>query len=277
MPTFSSTGWLRVCGLAAALGVWALPALANDESELRDLAARVQFNAYAADVRALRADIAALTQLQLSDDLLATRQYFTGYAQWKLAETLLENDRSGAKRAAEQCQAALQPIISAQPPRSNEMPRAQRERWFQRRAEALAISAGCKWSAAESSFLPGSNMLGSMKVDSALEEAAVIAPNNPRVKFVDAMLSLRRASSKSERIDAERKLTAITAIFDALPPSDPGAPDWGYAEALAYLGQSYLEVGNRIGARNALERALVLAPDYRWARELLKQTALTPR
>ena len=255
-------------------GGWASSVFAAEQAELRDLAARVQFDAYAADVRALRADIAALTQLQVSDDLMPSRQYFVGYGQWKLAETLLEKDRGGAKRAAEQCQLALEPIIDAQAPRSNAMPRAQRERWFERRAEALAIAAGCKWSAAEASLLPGSNMLGSMKVDDTLEEAALIAPNNPRVKFVDAMLALRRASSKNDRAEAERKLISITALFDALPPSEPGAADWGYAEALAYLGQSYLATGNRIGARNALERALVLAPDYSWARDLLKQTAL---
>jgi hypothetical protein len=154
---------------------WASNAFAAEQEDLRDLAARVQFNAYAADVRALRADIAALTQLQVGDDLVATRQYFVGYGQWKLAETLLEKDRGGAKRAAEQCQLALEPIIDAQAPRSNAMPRAQRERWFERRAEALAISAGCKWSGAEASLLPGSNMLGSMKVDDTLEEAAIIA------------------------------------------------------------------------------------------------------
>jgi len=266
---------IRPWGIGFVVGCLAVSARADEQEELRDLAARVQFNAYAADVRALRADIAALSQLDVADELLATRQYFAGYGQWKLAETLLEKDRSGARRAAEQCQLALDPLVEAQTPRSNTMPRAQRDRWFVRRAEALAILAGCKWSAAEASLLPGSNMLGSMKVDSTMEEAATIAPNNPRVKFVDAMLALRRASSKNERADAERKLIAITEIFDSLPPSEPGAPDWGYAEALAYLGQSYLATGNRVGARNALERALVLAPDYRWARELLKQTTLT--
>jgi tetratricopeptide (TPR) repeat protein len=254
---------------------FAVSAAANEQEALRDLAARVQFNAYAADVRALRADLSALAQLEVADDLLATRQYFTGYGQWKLAEALLESDRGGAKRAAEQCQLTLEPIIKAPPPRSNAMPRAQRERWYERRAEALAIEAGCKWSAAEASLLPGSNMLGGMKVESTLEEAATIAPNNPRVKFVDAMLSLRRANSKREREQAERKLIAVSAVFDALPPTEPGAADWGHAEALAYLGQSYLAQGNRIAARNALERALVLAPDYRRARDLLKQTSLT--
>src|SRR5690349_7798236 len=122
-------GGMRACMTAMAamwvIGGWASNALAEEQEELRDLAARVQFNSYAADVRALRADIAALTQLQVADDLVATRQYFIGYGQWKLAETLLDKDRSGAKRAAEQCQLALEPIIDAQAPRSNAMPRAQ--------------------------------------------------------------------------------------------------------------------------------------------------------
>ncbi|MBC7983677.1 MAG: hypothetical protein H7Y02_07485, partial [Candidatus Obscuribacterales bacterium] len=69
------------------------------------------------------------------------------------------------------------------------------------------------------------------------------------------------ANSKAEHEQAERQLSDVVAAFDALPPSEPGAPDWGHAEALAYLGQAALARGNRIAARNSLERALVLAPD----------------
>ena len=259
---------------AACLLIAVGGAQAADSEQLDDLVARVQFDAYATDTRALRADLNAMARLEVDGELSAQRQYFLAYGRWKLAEALLAGDRAAAKRAAEQCGDALDPILDVKPPRSNAMPAAERERWFDRRAEALAIAAGCRWTVAEASYLPGSEALGGIKVDKTLDEALALRPKNPRVRFVDAMLSLRRASDDAERNRAQAKLTAVVDAFDAQPPAELGAVDWGHAEALTYLGQAYLANGNRIAARNALERALVLAPDFSHAKALLKQ-ALT--
>jgi Tfp pilus assembly protein PilF len=38
-----------------------------------------------------------------------------------------------------------------------------------------------------------------------------------------------------------------------------------------YLGRGYLEQGDVVAARDALERALLLAPDYALARRLMKK------
>ena len=43
------------------------------------------------------------------------------------------------------------------------------------------------------------------------------------------------------------------------------------------LGESYLQRGDPVAARDALERALVLAPDYRQAHKLLQTAATRPR
>ena len=69
----------------------------------------------------------------------------------------------------------------------------------------------------------------------------------------------------------------VVAKFEAAPPSQPGKPDWGHAEALTLLGQSYLKRGEMVAARDVLERALVLAPDYRQAQKLLQTAANRPR
>jgi Tfp pilus assembly protein PilF len=45
---------------------------------------------------------------------------------------------------------------------------------------------------------------------------------------------------------------------------------------LVLLGQSYLQKGDSLAARDAIERALVLAPDYRKAQELLQPAATRP-
>ena len=46
-------------------------------------------------------------------------------------------------------------------------------------------------------------------------------------------------------------------------------PGWGAAETYAYLGRGYLEQGDVVAARDALERALLIAPDFALARRLL--------
>ena len=70
---------------------------------------------------------------------------------------------------------------------------------------------------------------------------------------------------------------AVVASFEAAPPSRPGKPDWGHVEALTMLGETYLQRGDPVAARDALERALVLAPDYRQAQQLLQAAAARPR
>jgi len=65
--------------------------------------------------------------------------------------------------------------------------------------------------------------------------------------------------------------------FEGAPPARPGKPDWGQVEALTMLGETYLQRGDPVAARDALERALVMAPDYRQAQQLLQSAATRPR
>ena len=46
-------------------------------------------------------------------------------------------------------------------------------------------------------------------------------------------------------------------------------PAWGAAEAWQGLAQVYLDRGDAIAARSALEHALLLMPDYKSAHRLL--------
>jgi Tfp pilus assembly protein PilF len=106
-----------------------------------------------------------------------------------------------------------------------------------------------------------------------LRTAAGLAPENPRVKLVQAIC----ASAKDPDPAATDRWRAVVASFEAAPPSRPGKPDWGHVEALTMLGETYLQRGDPVAARDALERALVLAPDYRQAQQLLQTAAARPR
>lgn len=234
------------CSLSAAVAVAAGP------DELSDLSARLQFDFYAADSRTLRQDVQEISKLELGAEFTRVRDYQLGYGFWKLGESLSAKDRSASRKSADECIDATDKALEAVPKRAN-IPRPD-----VMHAELHAIQAGCYLVRGENS-----------RAGKSLEEARALQPANPRVLLVAATQAIRRAKSADERAAAERVIASAVAAFDAQPPQPPGTPDWGHAEALAWLGEVQLLQGNRVAARNSIERALVLAPDYSLARALL--------
>jgi hypothetical protein len=225
--------------------------------DLNDLAARLQFDFYAADARALQQDLQLVANLKLDDTLSRARDYQLAYGQWKLAEISRNKDRSAARRAADACVEATDRAIEAVPKRAT-IPRPD-----VMHAELQAMQSACLGMLGE---LGGTTMSRSNK---SLEAARILQPSNPRVLLVGATSAISKAKTATERAAAERAIAAAIAAFDKQSPGSSGAADWGQAEALAWMGELQLTQGNAIAARNALERALVLAPDYARARELL--------
>jgi tetratricopeptide (TPR) repeat protein len=238
--------------------------LAAERDEIDDLSARIQFEYYTADARALQRDLAALKQFKASDAEAILRTYYLAYGHMKLAEVLAKKDRSTARKSAGECRHHAEEVTSQEPKRVNARERARLDTLL---GELWAIQAACISLDAEISFLP----VPALSDNKAREKAFALAPGNPRVQLLAAIEATKQAGNAQERSAAGRELVAVTTLFDTLPPPDGGMPDWGYADALAWLGQTYLGLGDKVGARNALERALVLAPDFVWARTLQQQ------
>ena len=92
--------------------------------------------------------------------------------------------------------------------------------------------------------------------------------DNPRIALVEAWALERSAGTDPARREAvAAQLTAVVEAFDAWTPSIDD-PDWGHAEALTALAADALERGQVRTARDLIERALLLAPEYRAAVEL---------
>ena len=136
-------------------------------------------------------------------------------------------------------------------------------------AEIYAIEAACD------TYQPGSLKHGSTACtrSKSMRTALTLGAENPRVLFINALCS---PDAEGDPAAIER-WRGVVAKFEAAPPSQPGKPDWGHAEALTLLGESYLKQGEMVAARDVLERALVLAPDYRQAQKLLQTAANRPR
>jgi hypothetical protein len=259
-------GRLYAAGLAASLFAACLavtlPADVRAESvELDDAAARMQYAFYTADPRTIETLLKSIEALEVDGHLAATRSYQLAYGNWKLSQLYLDsvseerppsNAKSLASKAAQTCVRHAKSAVQQDA----------------RMGEAYAIQAACE------GFSPNARG-GSAGCERAkpLRTALSVAPDNPRIKLIEALCATSRAPDPA----AVDRWRAVVEVFEAAPPSAPGKPDWGHVEALTMLGETYLQRGDPVAARDSLERALVLAPDYRQARQLLQAAAARPR
>jgi tetratricopeptide (TPR) repeat protein len=246
-------GWLL------SLLLVALPAAATSTAEFDDAVARMQFAFFTGDSRALEEMLHTLANLEVDAGLAAARSYQLAYGNWKLAQVLSDPENEGARssrtsagKAAKACVQHARQAIEKDP----------------RMADIHAIEAVCD------AFSPGAERGSPACLRSkSMRTALTLGADNPRVQFIHALCSPDSADDPA----ALQRWRSVVARFEAAPPSQPGKPDWGHAEALTLLGRSYLKRGDTVAARDALERALVLAPDYRQAQKLLKMAANRPR
>jgi tetratricopeptide (TPR) repeat protein len=247
------------CGLL--LAVFTAAASGETVAELDDAAARMQYAFYTADTQGIETILKNLDEFEVDDALAASKAYHLAYGNWKLSQLYLQQlsdqrSRSNAKALA--LKAAQACVRHAR--RAVEQDAAL--------ADALAIQAACE--AHSATTRAGSAGCANSK---PLRTAVGLAPDNPRIKLVQAMCAPNTAADPA----AVDRWRAVVASFEAAPPSRPGKPDWGHVEALTMLGETYLQRGDPVAARDALERALVLAPDYRQAQQLLQAAASRPR
>jgi hypothetical protein len=102
------------------------------------------------------------------------------------------------------------------------------------------------------------------------------APDNPRVKFLRAFMSFYRPGSTREAKDAALGSWRQAAeAFPRKPSADE--PEWGRAEAWAWLGGTLLADGKPAEARVALEHAVADRKDFWWARDIALPQATRSR
>ncbi|MEP6884060.1 MAG: hypothetical protein ABJC66_04840 [Gammaproteobacteria bacterium] len=103
-----------------------------------------------------------------------------------------------------------------------------------------------------------------------LNTALALAPRNPRAVFLSSMKGLREAKPGSaERQHAFARLQLAVQLFDSSSATSIDAPGWGHAEAYLALGQELQLRGDHVGARNWIEKSLIVAPDYKAAQRQL--------
>jgi len=230
-----------------------------DEAHWRDIESRIQYGYYTEDARALHNLQDVLAQEEVAHDAL--RGYYAGLVTWRLALLTTQNTpaegRAAAAQLAARCVKELDGVLAAQAD-------------F---AEGLALRAACQEPpvAGGGLHLPFTGR-GAHK---DIERALALAPRNPRVLLIDAVGDyLLPGNQGGNRERALVKLRQAVAAFEAERAGPAPVPGWGAAEAYLVLARDLLDHGEAVAARDALEHALLLAPDYRQARSLMAKIAV---
>jgi tetratricopeptide (TPR) repeat protein len=250
----------RFSSLVAVACIWTgATARADSVNELDDAAARMQYAFHTADPRGVEEALSIVQKLELPASMSGMKEYFTAYGRWKLAELHTDAAATGKRAARSVATKEAAACVRAAEAAEKSDPKL---------AEAFAIEAICS---AMASRAPEVLPLGGCAKHKALRTAKELAPTNPRVLLIEAqcVAELDKPDSKA----ALERLRQLEHAFETAPPSRPGRPDWGQAEALLMLGEASLERGDAVAARDFIERALVIAPDYRKAREVLEKSA----
>jgi tetratricopeptide (TPR) repeat protein len=182
------------------------------------------------------------------------RAYYLTLAQLHEAQLALARARTAAAgQAAAACIDSADAALAARPTD----------------AELLALQSVCMdlRSRTRSLDVPfsGSRSHGQM------QRALQLAPRNPRVRLLAAQLAYAAAKSTAERAQLLAQFQSAVDAFELERQGLERVPAWGGAEAWQGLAQVYLERGDAIAARSALEHALLLMPDYASAHRLLNQ------
>jgi hypothetical protein len=134
--------------------------------------------------------------------------------------------------------------------------------------EALVLQSACYSGLADHRKLE--SVLLRSRSDERLDTALKLAPRNPRAVFLSSMNGLRKAKPGSvEQQRAFAQLQLAAQLFDASPATNIDTPGWGHAEAYLALGRELQSRADLLGARNWIEKSLIVAPDYKAAQRQL--------
>ncbi|MET0657643.1 MAG: hypothetical protein ABW110_05730 [Steroidobacteraceae bacterium] len=229
------------------------PAHADASAELDDAAARMQYAYYTRDERALRAGLSDVERMSVPDTEQVWRDYQLGVGYWRLAELSRSGPASARLRILSRCEEHLDAAARLRPALT----------------EAKAVRGLCavERSSARASSAHAPKTACSHQTD--IVKAFELAPRNPRVLYVQAVCALQEGDP-ARALEHARQ---ASAAFEQAPLDAEEHSTWGQAETCVLVAQLLLKQGDRAAARDRVEQALVLAPDYVAARELLSQIA----
>jgi tetratricopeptide (TPR) repeat protein len=222
------------------------------DTDWRDVESRMQYAWYTEDARDLAAIADRLMAAPAGKPLRDYDLTWIGLREGQLAATRAGGDTAAVVgRAAADCISSADAALAVRPTD----------------AEVLALQSLCMDLRSRIRVV-GMPFAGS-RSRSQMQMALQLAPKNPRVRLLAAQLSYLNAKSAHERGQLLAPFQSAVDAFELERQGLERLPAWGAAEAWQGLAQVYLDRGDAIAARSALEHALLLMPDYKSAHRLL--------
>ena len=253
-------------GALVLAGASSLCAAQTAPTDWADVEGRIQYAYYTNDARALNGVLTSLKPKPVEGEEAAgadapVRNYFLALAHYRLAQVLFGTKKGQAKDEADECQEAVDAAVAALPKVPLGLDETDGNKHH--RAESYTLSTACALVGRELASDAGSSRIG---------EAVRLEPKNPRVRLFEAVVAYGDAGKDSQaKAAALTKLRATTLMFEQARAGASTMPEWGAAEAYAFLGRALYDQRDIVGAREALERALLIAPDYAFVRKLMAQ------
>lgn len=226
-------------------------AAAMPREELADLEAKAQYAFFTEDLNALRGLVRANRALADSD--VPLELYHFAHVQFRLLQVASRGRKplkKEADAAGSACVDALDRAVAKDP----------------RFAEGLALQGDCY--AYLATLGPVNAVTAGPKSAARLDAAGKLNPRNPRVLLSQAIAAWERDAGG----DAAKSVAVFrqaAAAFDEPDAGRPGEPTWGAAEAWLFVGRALERQGDAFGARDAYEKALLVAPEFAQARRHL--------
>jgi tetratricopeptide (TPR) repeat protein len=233
-----------------------LLAAASSAQQGGDLQAQILYAYHTEDTNSLANLIQDLTTQVKAGAGDATLRYHLAHAEYRRGLLAGPANARDAESAFADCIDQLKPVL-AQDVKS---------------VEALVLQSACY--AGLANYRKIESVLLRSRSEERLNAALTLAPHNPRAVFLSGMEGLRQAKPGTTRWQqAFARLQLAVQLFDASPATNTDAPGWGHAEAYLALGRELQLRGDRLGARNWIEKSLISAPDYKAAQRQLAQLA----
>jgi hypothetical protein len=217
-----------------------------------DLQAQILYAFQSEDINELASLIQTLKTQQQAGTADGALRYHLAHADYRLALLSGEAHPRNAETALSECIDQLKPLLEQD---GNSV-------------EALALQSTCYSKSVK--YKKFEAVLYRSRAADRLRAAFKLAPKNPRVLYLSAIDSLARANPGSPESNlAFEQLELAAQLFEQSSATTIESPGWGHAEAYLELGRQLESRGDVLGARNWIEKSLIMAPDYKAARRQL--------